>query len=103
MRECKGYYQAELNEMIWKCECGIKGPWACNEFINDHEKNKAEQQAKYDMEVLRQMECGRVIFRQGLPPSACRLKNMEASLTTKSEPCENIDRLIGYIDEMRKI
>lgn len=98
--ECKGYYQSEWNECIWKCECNIKGPWACDKYVRDNDKWSAAEQAKYDKEVEARKAEGKEMYYAGALPSACRKIKMDSKLTMKVEPSENVDRLIGYIEAM---
>lgn len=98
MTTCKGYYQSECNELVWHCECGIQGAWGCAKFVSDVERAKAAEQAVYNAEVDLRVAEGRKMYQDGLPPSACRVVKMIANRTEKNEPCENIDRLVGYLE-----
>lgn len=102
MNTCKGFYYSGCNELVWRCECGIEGPWGCDKFIADTARANAAKQAVYNAEVDLRVAEGRNMYKNGLPPAACRVQKMEANRTEKNEPCENIDRLVGYLDEMRQ-
>lgn len=100
---CEGWYwSAGSGENIWQCRCGLGGPWACEKFIKDNDRQEAADQAAYDKMVTERMDIGRTLYRTGHTPEACRVAKINARQTQKLEPSENIDRLMGYIDEMRK-